>query len=199
MAVEHRLAVLVPVRVFAGDAAVVLDEAVECLAVGDLYGLSGPESQGFDTWAAANDLAADLGGTGDLPDAPLAITGPGEESGTYSSYVELALEDIAEEREQPGAQRLLVVGDVGGIAAGVEGTQGLGDVAHEGEARQEAQHVHADLGSGVKVDDAGGRDAGPVGQLGREPLGGRTLRAALLAGDHEVDIGGRDLSRQHEA
>jgi phosphate transport system substrate-binding protein len=81
------------------------NEAVECLAVGDLYGLSGPESQGIDTWEGANELATEVGGNGDMPDAPLAITGPGEESGTYSSYVELALEDIAEEREQPAESR----------------------------------------------------------------------------------------------
>ncbi len=71
-----------------------------CLTVGDIYGLVGPESQGIDTWAGANELATEVGGEGDLPDAPLEITGPGEESGTYSSFVELALEDIAEEREQ---------------------------------------------------------------------------------------------------
>jgi hypothetical protein len=33
------------------------------------------------------------------------ITGPGEESGTYASFVELALEDIAEEREQEAETR----------------------------------------------------------------------------------------------
>ena len=81
------------------------NEAVECLAVGDIYGLVGPESQGIDTWAGANDLATEVGGNGDLPDADLTITGPGEESGTYASFVELALEDLAEEREEPAESR----------------------------------------------------------------------------------------------
>ena len=36
-----------------------------------------------------------------FPDAPLEITGPGEESGTYSSFVELALEDLAEAQGVP--------------------------------------------------------------------------------------------------
>ncbi|MCB0953884.1 MAG: hypothetical protein KDB13_14435, partial [Microthrixaceae bacterium] len=38
-------------------------------------------------------------------DAPLDITGPGEESGTYSSFVELAIEDYAEERGQEAQTR----------------------------------------------------------------------------------------------
>lgn len=78
------------------------NDAVECLATGDLYGLTGPESQGIDEWSGADEIATEVGGKGGLPDASLEITGPGEESGTYSSYVELALEDIAEERgEEP--------------------------------------------------------------------------------------------------
>jgi phosphate transport system substrate-binding protein len=76
------------------------NDAVDCLAVGDIYALVGPESQGIDTWNAADDLAAEVGGVGTLPDMPLSVTGPGEESGTYVSFVELALEDIATEREQ---------------------------------------------------------------------------------------------------
>ncbi len=46
-----------------------------------------------------------MGGNGGLPDAELSITGPGEESGTYASFVELALEDIAEERGEPAQTR----------------------------------------------------------------------------------------------
>jgi phosphate transport system substrate-binding protein len=34
------------------------------------------------------------------PDAPLSVTAPGEESGTFDSFVEIVLEDIAEERGQ---------------------------------------------------------------------------------------------------
>ncbi|MFM7225846.1 MAG: phosphate ABC transporter substrate-binding protein PstS family protein [Actinomycetota bacterium] len=76
--------------------------AVECLSDAQLYGLIGPESEGIDTWAGANELVDTVGGNGDLPDAPLEITGPGEESGTYDAFVELALSDIAEERVKAG-------------------------------------------------------------------------------------------------
>jgi len=69
---------------------------VSCLSNGDLYGLFGPESDGIDTWAGANDLATAVGGTGGLPDVPLEITAPGEESGTYDSFIDLSgIEDNA--------------------------------------------------------------------------------------------------------
>jgi phosphate transport system substrate-binding protein len=74
------------------------NDAVTCLTFADLYALTGPESQGFDRWDDAAELARELGSPTVLPDAPLTITGPGEESGTYASYVELVLEGIAEER-----------------------------------------------------------------------------------------------------
>ena len=73
--------------------------AVTCLNSGDLYALFGPESDGLDTWSAADSLATQVGGNGGFPDAPLEITAPGEESGTYDAFIELAgLEDIALER-----------------------------------------------------------------------------------------------------
>lgn len=78
------------------------NSAVECLSLAQIYGLVGPESEGIDTWAGANDLVDQVGGNGDLPDAPLEITGPGEESGTYDAFVELALSDIAEQRVKAG-------------------------------------------------------------------------------------------------
>lgn len=74
------------------------NDAVDCLTFGDLYALTGPESQGIDRWGEAMPLAHELGSETVLPDAPLAITGPGEESGTYASYVEIVIEGIAEER-----------------------------------------------------------------------------------------------------
>jgi phosphate transport system substrate-binding protein len=72
-----------------------------CVAFGDLYALFGPESQGFENWADAEGLAAEVGGTGGYPDIPLTIVAPGEESGTYGSFIEITLEDIAAERGQP--------------------------------------------------------------------------------------------------
>ena len=82
------------------------NDAVSCLDFNDLYALVGPESEGFETWADASDLGAELGGIhAPYPDAPLVITAPGEESGTYDTFVELVLEDLAEERGAEGAAR----------------------------------------------------------------------------------------------
>jgi phosphate transport system substrate-binding protein len=69
---------------------------VTCLNLGDLYALFGPESDGIDTWNGADDLAKQVGGNGGFPDAPLEITAPGEESGTYDAFIELSgFEDTA--------------------------------------------------------------------------------------------------------
>ena len=76
---------------------------VECLDFLDLYALLGPESEGLGTWAEASDLGDEIGApnAGSYPDGPLEITAPGEESGTFDSFVELVLEGIAEERQVP--------------------------------------------------------------------------------------------------
>jgi phosphate transport system substrate-binding protein len=72
------------------------NSAITCLNKGDLYALFGPESKGFSSWADANALAAKVGGTGNFPDEPLSIVAPGEESGTYDTFIELAgIEDTA--------------------------------------------------------------------------------------------------------
>ena len=86
------------------------NDAVSCLSFADLYALLGPESQGLNTWSAANDLAGELPeGFGELhtpyPDADLVVTAPGEESGTFDSFVEIVLEDIADERGQDATTR----------------------------------------------------------------------------------------------
>lgn len=88
------------------------NDAVNCLDTGDLYALVGAESEGFRSWSDANSLAAELaaaglGGSGaPYPEAPLVITAPGEESGTFDAFVELALEDITEERGQDEPTRV---------------------------------------------------------------------------------------------
>ena len=75
------------------------NDSVTCLNNGDLYALVGPESQGFETWSDADALAKKVGGTGNFPDAPLDVTAPGEESGTYDAFIDLAgFEDIGVER-----------------------------------------------------------------------------------------------------
>lgn len=81
------------------------NDAVTCLTLADIYALVGPESQGVDNWSGAQDLATELGSETELPDAPLEITGPGEESGTYSSFVELVIEEYNEDRDQPAETR----------------------------------------------------------------------------------------------
>lgn len=70
----------------------------ECLTFEDVYALVGPESEGFNSWSDANELATEVGGEGGFPDVPLTVTAPGEESGTYDTFVEFAIEDLAEER-----------------------------------------------------------------------------------------------------
>ena len=77
--------------------------AVECLSLVDLYALLGPDATGYDNWTDANDKAAELGAlvtdlgavNAPYPDAPLTVTAPGEESGTFDSFVELAIDKVA--------------------------------------------------------------------------------------------------------
>ncbi|MGH2753768.1 MAG: phosphate ABC transporter substrate-binding protein PstS family protein [Actinomycetota bacterium] len=74
------------------------NDEVECLSFQDLYALLGPEAEGFDDWSDANALGKKVGGSGDYPDAPLEVTAPGEESGTFDSFAELVLEGISVEQ-----------------------------------------------------------------------------------------------------
>jgi phosphate transport system substrate-binding protein len=84
------------------------DTAIECLSFADLWVLLGPDATGRNNWSDADDAAAELSakvGTdfGTLhapyPDAPLTILGPGEESGTFDSFVELVLAKVAKALE----------------------------------------------------------------------------------------------------
>ncbi len=82
------------------------NDFIDCIGTNDLYALLGPESIGFGTWADANDLAAELGpNKGPYPDEDLTVTAPGEESGTFDTFVEFLIEglaggpDFAEERD----------------------------------------------------------------------------------------------------
>ena len=111
------------------------NDAVSCLSFTDLYALLGPESQGFDNWSEANDLAdelaADLGdefgaANTPYPDAALEVTAPGEESGTYDSFLELVFEDIAEGREAEPVARAdyTASADDNVIIEGIAGSEG---------------------------------------------------------------------------
>ncbi len=78
------------------------NDAIGCLNFEDLYSLVGVESTGFDSWADANSLNAELGGSGPFGDGALEIFAPGEESGTFDSFIEIALEDVWEHRVEAG-------------------------------------------------------------------------------------------------
>lgn len=69
-----------------------------CLDFADLYALTGPEADGVDNWQGAEEIAAELGSTTDLPDEALTVAGPGPESGTYDTYIEFISDSFAEER-----------------------------------------------------------------------------------------------------
>ena len=82
--------------------------AVECVSFADLWVLLGPDATGRNNWSDADDAAAELSaavGTdfGTLhapyPDAPLTVTAPGEESGTFDSFVEIVLGKVAKALE----------------------------------------------------------------------------------------------------
>lgn len=76
------------------------NNTVDCLSFEQLYALIGPEARGNNRWSDANSLLAEMGADGNLPDVALKVFGPGEESGTFDSFVELVIEDIAEDRRQ---------------------------------------------------------------------------------------------------
>lgn len=96
----------------------------DCLTFADIYALVGPESANVSNWNDAEALAKELGSTTDLPDAPLTVTGPGEESGTFDSFVELVIAEFAEARTQDETTRpdYQSSGDDNVIIDGVAGT-----------------------------------------------------------------------------
>ena len=79
------------------------NETIECLTFDDLYAIFGIESDDVRTWEDAAAFAAELGSTTTAwPSGELAITAPGDESGTWGSFLEIALEDIQEARAEAG-------------------------------------------------------------------------------------------------
>jgi phosphate transport system substrate-binding protein len=130
--------------------------SVQCLNFGDLYALFGPESEGFANWSDADDLAAEVGGNGGFPDAPLTIVAPGEESGTYGSFIELTLEDIIEERKSDEALRpdYQISADDNVIidnAAGTESGLGFVGFAFASNAGESVKSFEIDGGEGCVV------------------------------------------------
>ncbi|MDP9069591.1 MAG: PstS family phosphate ABC transporter substrate-binding protein [Actinomycetota bacterium] len=75
------------------------NDFAQCLSFGDLWALLGPEAEGFEQWSDANELAAQYDSqAAPFPDQPLRVTAPGEESGTYGSFIELVFEPFVEEQ-----------------------------------------------------------------------------------------------------
>lgn len=83
---------------------------IACLNMLDLYALTGPESEGIETWDEAEVLARELGSDTDLPSSHLIVTAPGPESGTFDSFVELVLDPITEQRVEAGVLDEALVG-----------------------------------------------------------------------------------------
>ena len=130
---------------------------VECLNFGDLYALFGPQSEGIDTWNAADSLASEVGGTGSFPDLPLTIVAPGEESGTYGSFIDLTgIEDIAIEQgvpeEEAAALRTYQISADDNVivdnAAGTEGGLGFVGFAFAENAGDSVKEIQVDGGEG---------------------------------------------------
>ena len=95
------------------------NDSIECLNFNDLYAIFGRESDDLRSWADVAAFAADLGSTtSSWPSGDIAITAPGDESGTWGSFIEIALEDIQEERAEAG----------NAAAEGEPGTRTPGDV-----------------------------------------------------------------------
>ncbi len=78
------------------------NEAVECLSFADLYALIGPEADGTTKWSENQAVAIELGSIVEYPDVNLKITAPGQESGTYDSFLEIALKGPSEARAEAG-------------------------------------------------------------------------------------------------
>ncbi len=86
------------------------NDFVDCIGTADLYALLGPESIGFGRWSDANDLAAELGApNAPYPDEDLVVTAPGEESGTFDTFVEFLVDGVAgapDYQEERGADNV---------------------------------------------------------------------------------------------
>jgi phosphate transport system substrate-binding protein len=118
--------------------------AVSCLTKADLYALVGPESTGFKRWSDANVLDRELGGKGNFPNVPLDITAPGEESGTYDAFIELALKGIADERgkdDQSTRPDYQSSGNDNVIIQGIEGSRTSFGWVGYAYAEQNASHL----------------------------------------------------------
>ena len=136
---------------------------VDCLSFADLYALLGPESIGFENWDEADKLAKELEKSLDreeygeikapYPDMELTVTAPGEESGTFDSFTEIVLEEIAGLRKEDGLPRPDYQASpndnviLDGIA-GSEGSLGWAGYAFARENQTKIKILEVDAGEG---------------------------------------------------
>jgi phosphate transport system substrate-binding protein len=148
------------------------DTPIDCLTTADLYALFGPESDTIAFWKDPNaepgtltdaaTLAAELGSTTVFPDLALQITAPGEESGTYDAFLELAgITALGTERGKfddshppalrvPGPNYTASANDnviVEGVEAGA-GSLGFVGFAYYEEAGTNVKAIKIDKGDG---------------------------------------------------
>jgi phosphate transport system substrate-binding protein len=108
---------------------------VECLTFDDIAALAGPDAVGVDRWSDA----------GDFPDEPLTITAPGEESGTYDTFVELALdgEDTRPDYQASPNDNVIIEG-----VAGATGSFGWVGYSFYEQNADQLQAFEIDAGDG---------------------------------------------------
>ena len=143
-----------------------------CLSLADLYSLFSSEAKGFTSWSDANALDKSLGGKGNFPDEPLTIVAPGPESGTYGSFIDLAIKGIADDRNKPDdtlRPDYQSSADDNVIINNAEGTQGaLGFVgfAYAQNAGGQVKEFEVDGGDGCVAPSAAAVNDGtyPLGR-----------------------------------
>ena len=136
----------------------------ECVNFGDLYALFGPGSEGVDTWSEASSVAVEVGGGGFDTDLPLTIVAPGEESGTYGSFIDLTgIEDLAIDQGVPEEEAAALRPDyqisaddnvIVDNAAGTEGGLGFVGFAFAENAGDSVKELQVDGGEGCVAPSA---------------------------------------------
>ena len=133
---------------------------IDCLSLEDLYALFSTEAKGFTNWSDANALDRELGGKGDFPDEPLTIVAPGTESGTYGSFIDLAIKSIADDRNKPddtlrpdyqsSSDDNVIINN----AEGTEGALGFVGYSYAQNAGGQVKEMQIDAGDGCVAPSA---------------------------------------------